>query len=397
MGSRGTNQGNVAALVLGAVGVLAAAGPAGAQPLRRDLSSYFVLAQKSASLKNLDLGSACNVGVNCGSPDPNASCGSLSLDDVLFADGSQTVSDKAFFHKPGAKIFQLFRNDNSSLANVTVNAPPPMPFATPIIPGTCGAGCAPDVVALEAVCGFPNPFPACDPTKPVTAKAGKDCSAGDTTPANGQCDLAPGVYGDVSVQNLATLVLAPGNYTFCTFKVGRNADVQSKNVTVNIPDKGAFRISNESKVGRKCGDLTVLLQGKGGVAFGRSDFIAARVCAPESRMALGHGNTLIGQFVGDVIAADRNNHGMCCGGKCTCFDTFSPTSGKVNDVITLSSQCDLTNANGARICNIAATVVSKTVAELKIKIPVGALGQCLVEVDSAAGQFVSAGKLNVLP
>src|SRR5262245_58305657 len=101
---------------------------AGAQPLRRTLQSYFVFAQRKASLKNLSVDSPCNVGVNCASPNPNSSCGSLALSDVTFVDGSQAAGDKTFFRRPGAVVSQLFRNDSSSLANVTVNEPPPQTF-----------------------------------------------------------------------------------------------------------------------------------------------------------------------------------------------------------------------------------------------------------------------------
>ena len=50
---------------------------AGAQELRRNLSSYLLLTMKRASLKNLRIGSPCNVGVNCGVAErrgPSAAC-----------------------------------------------------------------------------------------------------------------------------------------------------------------------------------------------------------------------------------------------------------------------------------------------------------------------------------
>src|SRR5215475_9182698 len=88
------------AAVLVAVALLAAAADAGAQPLRRDLSSYLLLTMKRASLKNMRIGSPCNVGVNCGSPTPKSKCGVLALGRVTPVDGGQIVADQTFLRKP---------------------------------------------------------------------------------------------------------------------------------------------------------------------------------------------------------------------------------------------------------------------------------------------------------
>jgi hypothetical protein len=72
------------------------------------------------------------------------------------------------------------------------------------------------------------------------------------------------------------------------------------------------KASNGAAVGADCGDLTVLMQGQGVVSFGRHALIASRVCAPRAYMRLGHGNTLIGQFIGDTISSDSHNQGRCC-------------------------------------------------------------------------------------
>jgi len=380
------------AVVLGAT--LTLTGTADAQMLRRNLADYFIFAQTQASLKNFQLNTACNIGVNCDSPSPNAKCGSLSYGKTIQVVGSQTVGDRQYFRKPGAVVGQLFRNGGGPLANVTILTPPEETFTTPIIPGTCAPGCIPDNAALELECGFPQPFPACDPAKDVKASAGQDCSAFDVDLGNGQCDLAPGQYGDISIQSGATAVLEPGNYDVCSFKTSRNTNVQGTGAVINV-DGGVFKVSNGSTLGSDCGDITVRVEGGGNVSFGRNVFIAAKVCAPDSTLKLGHNNTLLGQFIGDVVNADLNNNGGCCGGRCACFDTFSPTSGAPGTDVTMTSACDLSNVTDVLVCGVAANILSQAPTEIIFDIPNVPAGACDVELVSPSGTFLGNQKLTV--
>jgi hypothetical protein len=60
----------------------------------------------------------------------------------------------------------------------------------------------------------------------------------------------------------------------------------------------------------------VLVEGaSSNIAFGRNGLVAAKICAPEAKISLGHNNVVVGQFVADTISADLNNLGRCCG-KC---------------------------------------------------------------------------------
>lgn len=382
-----------------ALSVILSAVPVAAQPLDRDLSSYFVFALRKAALKNLSLAGACNVGVNCADSNPQSSCGNMRLDEVTFGPGTQSVSDKQFFTKPGAQVFQVFRNGGGPLNNVTIAQPPPEPFVTPIIPGTCSGDCQPDVAAIEAACGFPSPFPTCDSSKSVLAVPNADCSAFDTLPGNKQCDLAPGTYGAISVHNAARIFFAPGSYAICSFHGGRNVLVQGTGVTLTIPDGGFFRVNNGSSVGMGCDGIVVQQQGAGTISFGRNSSISARVCAPEALIRLGHANTLTGQFIGDIVNADLNNLGQCCGlagGACACFDAFAPTSAAVGDIVTLTSQCDLMPGTAVRICGIATPILTQMADEITVAVPAGAIGACTVEVDSSAGTFTHVTQLLVM-
>lgn len=383
-----------AALVVAFGASLTMAGVANAQPLRRNLPAYFLFAQRQVSLKNFQLDTPCNIGVNCDSPNPNAKCGSLSYGKTIQVLGSQSVGDRQYFRKPGAVVAQAFRNGGGPLTNVTILTPPVDPFATPIIAGTCDPGCVPNNAALKVECGFPSPFPACDPAKDVKAKSGEDCSAFDIIPGNHQCDLAPGTYGDISIQSGATAIMQGGDYNVCSFKTSRRANVQGPGVVLNV-NGGVFKVSNGSTLGTNCGDFTVRVEGGKTVSFGRNVFIAAKVCAPDSTLKLGHNNTLLGQFIGDVVNADLNNHGSCCGGRCSCYDSFSPTTGPVGTVITMVSACDLSIVSEVRVCGTPANILTKSSVQLTFEIPAVGPGPCPVEIDSPSGTFLGNQQLTV--
>jgi hypothetical protein len=375
---------------------LGSGGPAGAQPLQRDLGSFFLLALRSASLKDLMLPDSCNVGTSCASPNPNSSCGTLSLDRTLFGDGSQIAADAVKFTKPGADVFQVFRNNGSPLDNVAVRQPPIVGFQTPLIAGSCEPGCTPKPAVIERMCSFPDPFPACTAGKDVVVQPSGDCSIGDTTPGNKRCDLPAGSYGVLDVRNDARVILGSGTFNFCEVKIGKGAEMLATTALILIPPgpDSAFRVNNGSTVGFECGDITVLLKGPGVISLGKQSRITARICAPEANISLGHSNRLVGQFVGDTIVADVGNEGRCCG-RCVCFDDFTPKMAKVGDTITLTSHCSLDSTTRVRICGIEAPITSKSSNNLTVSVPAGASGSCKIEVDSVPGTFTGNMILSV--
>jgi len=381
--------------------LLAVVPGAWAQALRRDLSSYLLLTMKRASVKNLRIGSPCNVGVNCGSPTPKSKCGVLALGNVTGVDGGQVVGDQVFLRRPGSKVWQLFRNNDSPLDNVQLVAPAPnpQPFAPPVVPGTCDDTCTPNYAEMEKACGFPDPFPACDPTKDVKVVRGADCARFDTVPGNQQCDLPTGSYGRLAMEDGSRLNLEPGVYVMCLFKGGQDTTTTAHGTTILIPgeapSKSALRVNNGSNLGADCGDLRFLIGGETKVAFGRGGLVAAEVCAPRSTISLGHNNILIGQFVADTVNADLNNFGRCCGGTCACYNELTPTSGHAGTVVTGTSNCDLSALAGVSVCGISANVVSVTPTEVQFEIPPGAAGACPVEFVSPAGSFVGNQMLAV--
>lgn len=394
---------NATLLVL-ATATVGLPGMANAQPLRRDLGSYFIFAQRNVQGKDLQLQSGCNIGVNCAKPTQNSTCGTASFEAIFAKDGSQIAADDVNFSQPGASIGQLFTNGTFNANNVTVRTPPVQPLdPKPIIAGTCGPACTPTPGSLEALCGFPAAFPACNPANTVLVQPGLDCIGGvDTTPGDNRCNLAPGTYGDIVVKDNGQLDMTAGDYNICSILVGKNANVNGSASVLNISVPGAqhrkvMQVGNTSVLGGQCGDFTVRISGPGDVQYGKSAKIAAKVCGPQSDMNLGHGNTLKGQFIGDDVNLDRGNTGECCGGGCTCIDSFSPSSAKVGATITLNSQCDLNAATSVKICGIDAPIVTKTTNVVTVTVPAGANGACMVEVFSAAGVFKSLGTLTVTP
>jgi hypothetical protein len=300
------------AVVVGLLAATVGAARADGPPLLHDLDAYFLLASRFARIQDLSVLGACNVGVNCATPVNSSTCGKLILAAAQFADGSQVAGDRVFCTKPGTVLWQLFRN-GGTCGDASIAIVPPLPFMPPILPATCDASCTPDVAALEAQCGFPVPFPACDPAKPVTVRAGGDCEgAADAAPGNLRCDLAPGAYGSVRVLSDARLSLDAGMYTVCGLRLGRRADVPSSGSTVAIPAGYGLRVGVDARLGSACGAVEVLLQGDGSARFSRRAQVAARLCAPERRLHLGAQTVLVGRFVADTAVAGRGVRGTCC-------------------------------------------------------------------------------------
>jgi len=405
----GTTRTLALGLALAIAGVAGAANP----PLRRNLPAYFILAMKTARLKNMALDGACNVGVNCAKPNASSDCGTLRFEDPLFADGSQIAGDETTFTKAG-EIWQLFRNNfNSPLNGTIINLPDAMgnpDGSSPLTPlpiianldgdgnESCAAGCVPDYDDIEKGCGFPDPFPACAPAQLITAPANADCvGVADSNPGNARCDLPPGVYGDLKVNQFGKVTFDGGAYVFCSVSVARNASViAAAPSTIDIPSPGTIQISNESTFGQQCGDFAVRLKGTGIVTFGRFASIAMNLCAPRSEVNLGHGNDLTGQFIGDVVESNSDNRGHCCaGGVCACFDSFAPTTAGVGSDVKLSSACDLTPTTEVKVCGVSATIVNKSIAELTFTVPAVQPGPCPIQIISPAGAYTANQQLTV--
>lgn len=393
----------LAATVAGA----AAQGP----PLGRDLGAYCLFAMRNLSLKNLTVNSPCNVGVNCARPAANDDCGTVNLQNGFLADGAQLAADAARID--GGSLWQLFRNDGSSLAGVGLRLPGPKPDGTfPLTPlpiladadgdgaSSCAPGCVPDAGDLEAACGFPVPFPACTPGADVTVAAGGDCQgAADPSPGNGRCDLGPGSYGRLTVQNGAALALRGGTYALCALALGRNTTTGTDDPAV-LAVSGDVGIGNGSTFGLVCGAVTVLARGPGGFTLGRNTTLVGDFCAPERALLVGRGSDVTGRLAGDRIPADFDVSISACGGVspaevCACFDAFAPAPAPVGATVVFTGGCDLRDVGAITICDRPATITLRAQNELHAVVPAGAAGACPVRALSTAGSFTAATPLMV--
>jgi hypothetical protein len=399
---------------LGALFALAATlTPAGAQspPLDRDLDAYCLFAMTSLNLKNLTVNSACNVGVNCARPTTNDSCGTINMQDGFAADGSQIAADAARVDR--GSLWQLFRNGGSSLANVTLRLPGPNPDgSSPLSPlpiladadgdgtASCAPGCVPDYGDVEAACGFPDPFPACTPGRNVTVASGRDCQgAPDAAPGNGRCDLAPGSYGVLTVQNGAALTLVGGTYALCQLNAGRNTTTSTDDPAI-LAVSGDVAIGNGSSFGLACGAVSLFARGAGGFSFGRNSTIVGDFCAPERALLVGRGSDVTGRLVGDRMPIDFDVRISSCGSVnpavvCACFDAFSPTTAQVAATVVFTGGCDLREVGTITICDLPATITLQAQNELHAIVPAGASGDCPVRATSTAGSFTAATPLVV--
>ncbi|HEV7731175.1 MAG TPA: DUF4215 domain-containing protein [Candidatus Binatia bacterium] len=320
-------------MTLGLVAVASRTGMADDTPLRRDVGSYFILASRAITIDELFLPDACNVGVDC----PSASgptCGILRVLGSIFAgSGSQIAADAAFFRGPGSSVAQLFADQVPDPLGLVVDVPGPRPggagaFRPPIVGDLDGDGrtscddhCRLDAGDIGRACGLPDPFPACDAQGAVPVSSATDCPVNivDEDPGNGICDLPPGVYGNLNVATFGHLRLRPGDYVFCNVTVGRNATVETSGAHVLIAESGSMSVLTGSIVGSGqlgCSGLTLFAAGRGQVSLGKRNAFIGRLCAPESAIDLGDGNTLIGQFIGATVESRGRNFAGCCVGVC---------------------------------------------------------------------------------
>ncbi len=397
-------------VALGVVGSAIAASP----PLKRDLSSYAIFAESDLHVNDVVVHGQCSIGVNCAKPSRNAACGTAGVTRPVMEAGSQLAADEVRID--GGVVGDLFRN-------LKPTPPPPdvsilgsfvTPLALPILldvdgdgDPSCGPRCTPDFGDLEKACGFPDPFPDCDPARDVEVKEGGDCSAGED-PAHtgdGKCDLLPGTYGTLTVRDGGKVNFLGGDYVFCAVGFGkRTTALASHPAVLALAGDGVFHVNNGSTFGGgDCGDFTLFVEGKGQVRFGHGNVIAGRFCAPRSEIRLGgRGNQLTGQFVAFRIGADPGVDVTCCAA-CACFDRFAPSSVAVGGLVTLSGGCDLSGVTGVRLvdalgASFAAEIVQKSSDELVFRVPAGTPpGAYLIAIDSSAGTFTSAAQLTVTP
>ncbi len=382
---------------------------AGEIPLRSGATAYHILARSKMALKNYQLRSqGCNVGVN------NRG-GALGAAGPVFADNTQLVADLVQGLGKGGELFQIFSNEGS-LVGVAVKSPgapsnarfPGERFTPPILPAETDSAF---IAACNQLPGghFPAKFTA-GSVNVVAKKGGGDCifkckgpscrQVSDSQPHNGICDLPPGSYGTVNAKNAAKISFDGGIYNMAAYQNGKGVLILTKApTTLNIGEASDLRLGDSLVIAVECGDLRVnFLGGKSAsrdVSLGKHSRVTMDLCAPYARLRLGRSNMLTGHFFAGEVTADVDNQGLCCAG-CACVDTFWPMRAGEGDLISLAGGCDLRNVSRVLICDQEARIVSRTSDGASVRVPeVGAPKKCEVKIESAAGVFVAAEKLEV--
>lgn len=145
-----------------------------------------------------------------------------------------------------------------------------------------------------------------------------DITVANNTVYNGGTPLAPGAYGDLRVQDGATIYLTAGTYTFRRFNTGQNFNVYTVPGTIvqvtGDSDPGTLDLQfngNGSFVGSA--DPTVesvaLFRYLGTeVNFSDNSIFYGVVLAPYADIGLGRGMTHYGRFISAQIHSDYNDN-----------------------------------------------------------------------------------------
>jgi len=254
------------------LGLLALVPGAYAAEPRRDAASYTLLAGTELRIQGLRL-SAGDVGVNDG-----MLRGTGRIDASMSALAASTI-----LLDPSSRCDALLFS--SSVERAAPGCGPGVRFSGPIVPD------------LAAACEFPD-FARCNAAAPIRV------GHRETHP------LTPGAYGDVLVLGGGApgrLILAGGDYEFCSLRAARNATIEV-DAPARVLIDGNLAIGQSADIelasGLAARDLALFVGGPD-VTFGRASRISAHLCAPASTLQIVDAAKLTGSFVADVIHAGR--------------------------------------------------------------------------------------------
>jgi len=118
--------------------------------------------------------------------------------------------------------------------------------------------------------------------------------------------ITPGTYGFVRVPNAATLHLAPGIYTVCDVKMGREASIIADGPVI-LQIGGNLRIGTDSFFGPAVGSPPIAAYVAGRkVRISQSGVAVAQIIAPLAKSTFGRDATLNGCFCSDQSKSDKH-------------------------------------------------------------------------------------------
>jgi hypothetical protein len=160
-------------------------------------------------------------------------------------------------------------------------------------------------------------------------------------------NATPGTYNAVDVagggRGPGTLILAPGSYTFCSLRLGRNAALLASGpVTINIIS--SVKLDNGSHVRPDSGslsacDIKIFAGTSGKVRISRKASVQATLCAPNAKLDVTQGANLRGAFYAREVKTDRVflDLQVCAAPTTTSSTTVTPTT--TSTTSTTSGSC----------------------------------------------------------
>jgi hypothetical protein len=123
--------------------------------------------------------------------------------------------------------------------------------------------------------------------------------------------LTPRTYGFARVANGATLHLAPGVYTFCDVKTGRDAQIVADG-PVLLQITGNLRVGTDSYFGPAIAapPIAVYVAGRK-VRISQSGVAVAQITAPFAKGTFGRDSNLTGYFCADQSKSDKHITLVC--------------------------------------------------------------------------------------
>ena len=313
-------------LLLGSVLLLIGwLGSAHGAELSRDAGSYALLAGSELRIRGLRLAGG-DVGVN---------------DGVLRASGrldapTSLVAASVVDIDPRSSCDALFFS--GSVARAAPGCGPGVPFSGPIVPD------------LAASCGFPE-LPPCATATPIHVGHGETRR------------LEPGTYGDVELQGGGAgpgrLVLAGGDYVFCSLRAARDAALEVESAARVLVD-GNLSIGQSATIelasGLAARDLSLFVVGNQ-VTFGRVSHISAHLCAPGATLRIVDGANLTGSFIAGQIQSGRIRVDL---GSAPVGTTTSTTSTSTSSTTTAVSTSTTATASTSSSSSSSTTSFSTT-------------------------------------
>jgi hypothetical protein len=207
---------------------------------------------------------------------------------VYMADGGRVTADRVTIGSESS-LFDVYTNQLNESFGVSVRGarviPTPIPVADP--------PCEKCEDAIAPVCGGPA----------VMVPAGTS-----------QTSLAPGIYGDLFIDDGAVLNLPDfGTYNFCSIRMDRYSQLRpSQQVTINVTrdvriGAGAFLLTDS--------DLPFILNVGGTlVRISQGAVVNAVIRAPCAKIKIQRDGTVLGCTCSPILKTDKHVSLICAGG-----------------------------------------------------------------------------------